>query len=94
MVEKGVGVNGDYSHREVLDGVMKRQAQTLFLDGNWCFLQDDETSHTTRLTQQFCEAEFPDFIAKDEWPPNSHHLNIFDYAIFGEFERRVCAVEY
>ena len=48
FVEKGVKVNGDYYHREVLDGVMKRQAQTLFLDANWCFLQDDATSHTTR----------------------------------------------
>ena len=41
---------------------------------------------TARWTQQFYEVEFPDFIAKDEWPPNSHDLNIFDYAIFEEFE--------
>jgi len=78
FVENGVKINGDYYRREVLDGVVKRQAQTLFPDGNWCFLQDGATSHTARLTQQFCEAEFPDFIAKDEWPPNSHDLNIFD----------------
>ena len=45
LVEKGVKVNGDYYRREVLDDVVKRQAQTLFPDENWCFLQDGVTSN-------------------------------------------------
>ena len=37
------------------------------------------------LTQQWCHDNFPGFIDKDHWPPNSAHLNLLDYCIWDDF---------
>jgi hypothetical protein len=36
------------------------------------------------------EAETPDFINPQQWPPNSPDLNPVDYAIWGILQERVC----
>ena len=41
-----------------------------------------ERQHTharTRATQNWPQTNCPDFIAKDQWPPNSPDLNALDY---------------
>ncbi|CAF1185755.1 unnamed protein product [Didymodactylos carnosus] len=44
-----------------------------------------EQGHTHDLTQQWCKDNFPAFIDKDHWPPNSPDLNPLDYSIWDEF---------
>ena len=49
---------------------------------DWTYQQDNATSYAHNLTQEWCEQNFPSFIDKDHWPPNSLYLNPFDYSIW------------
>ena len=51
----------------------------------WTFQQDNAKPHVHHLTQQWCRDNFPSFIDKDHWPPNSPDLNPLDYSIWDEF---------
>ena len=55
---------------------------TLFGD-DFIFQQDGAPAHTARQAQQFLQNACPEFIAKDEWPPNSPDLNPLDYSVWG-----------
>jgi hypothetical protein len=35
--------------------------------------------------------ECPDFISRDEWPPNSPDLNPLDYSVWSILEAKACA---
>ena len=58
-------------------------------ENDWTFQQDGATSHTHHLTQQWCQENFPSFISKDHWPPNSPDLNPLDYCIWSEFVQAI-----
>ena len=45
------------------------------------FQQDGAPAHTAKRTQDFLQMNCPDFIDKDEWPPNSPDLNPLDYHV-------------
>ena len=45
------------------------------------FQQDGAQSPTFNLTQSFCEAVFPQFWAKHQWPPSPPDLNVMDFSI-------------
>ena len=45
--------------------------------------QDGAPAHTARLTQDWLKTNCTNFIAKDEWPPNSPDLNPLDYPLWG-----------
>ncbi|CAM4983329.1 unnamed protein product [Rotaria socialis] len=47
-------------------------------------LQDGAKPHSHYLTQQWCRDNFPSFIGKDRWPPNSPDLSPLDYSIWDE----------
>ena len=52
----------------------------------WIFQQDGAPAHTARVTQNRLQTNCPvcpDFIAKDQWPPNSPDLNPLDYHVWG-----------
>jgi hypothetical protein len=51
----------------------------------WTFQRDCARSHSHQLTQQWCHDNFPEFIDKDHWPPNSPDHNPLDYCIWDEF---------
>lgn len=51
---------------------------------DWVFQQDGAKPHTHHLTQKWCADNFPSFIDKDHWPPNSPDLNPLDYCIWDE----------
>ena len=55
----------------------------------WTFQQDGANPHIHHLTQKWCQDNFPSFIDKDHWPPNSPDLNPLDYCIWDEFEQCV-----
>ena len=53
------------------------------LDSDFIFEQDGAPAHTSRQAQEFLMVNAPDFIGKDEWPPNSPDLNPLDYCVWG-----------
>ena len=56
---------------------------------NWTFEQDGAKPHTHDSTQESCRMNFPSFIDKDHWPPNSPDLNLLDYSIWDEFAQQI-----
>ena len=45
------------------------------------FQQDGAPEHFSRLMQEWISQRNPDFIKKDEWPPNSPDLNPLDHCL-------------
>jgi len=41
------------------------------------------TAHTASLAQDWLSRNCPEFIRKEEWPPNSPDLNPLDYHVWG-----------
>ena len=46
-------------------------------------LQDGTLAHTARVTHDWLKTNCRDFVAKDEWLPNSPDLNPLDYHVWG-----------
>jgi inhibitor of nuclear factor kappa-B kinase subunit alpha len=53
------------------------------LGQDFVFQQDGAPAHTAHQTQQWLAENCPDFIGKDEWPPNSPDLNPLDFCVWG-----------
>ena len=53
------------------------------MPGGFVFQQDGAPAHTAQVTQDWLFINCPDFIAKNEWPPNSPDLNPLDYHVWG-----------
>jgi transposase len=75
-------INHDRYIREVLPVALK-YGNKVFGD-DWVYQQDGAKPHIHKLTQQWCSDNFPSFINKDRWPPNSPDLNPLDYSIWDE----------
>lgn len=75
-------VDHDRYIREVLP-IALQFGDELFGD-RWTFQQDGAKPHTHKTTQTWCDENFPAFIDKDRWPPNSPDLNPLDYSIWDE----------
>jgi len=45
------------------------------LPSGYIFQQDGVPAHIARATQNWLQTNCPDFIAKEQWPPNSPDLN-------------------
>ena len=52
-------------------------------------IEDGGKPHTHASTQQWCPMNFPSFIDKDHWLPNSPDLNPLDYSIWDEFAQQI-----
>lgn len=53
------------------------------LGEDFVFQQDGAPAHTARRTQDILQQSCPDFIQKDDWPPNSPDLNPLDFHVWG-----------
>ncbi|XP_065665656.1 uncharacterized protein LOC136087078 [Hydra vulgaris] len=73
-------VNHDWYIKKLLPVALK-YGNEMFCD-DCTFQQDGLTSHTHHLTQQWCHDNFPAFIDKNRWSPNSPDLNPLDYSIW------------
>src|SRR5580692_151719 len=49
----------------------------------YTFQQDGAPAHTSRETQDWLEQHTPDFIKKDEWPPNPPDMKPLDFHVWG-----------
>jgi hypothetical protein len=47
----------------------------------YIFQQDGATTRTSKVTQEHLDEEVPQFIKKDEWPPQSPDCNPMDYHV-------------
>ena len=50
---------------------------------SFTFQQDGAPAHTARQAQEWLTLNCPDFIKKDDWPPNSPDLNPLDFHVWG-----------
>lgn len=91
FVEKGVKINQQIYRRDILQGVVLPWAQHHFGDSQWTFQQDSAPAHKAKLTQEWCRANYPDFITSEEWPPYSPDLNPMDYSVWSILEAKACA---
>ena len=96
MVSAGVCYGGKSRLHFVAEGV-KISAQTYtetllpllvedcsnLLQHDYVFQQDGAPGHFARQTQEWLATNCPDFINKDQWPPNSPDLNPLDYCVWG-----------
>ena len=67
---------------KLLDDNLLPDCRTLYPDNDFIFQQDGATSHTSRITQEHLNANMPEFIGKDDWPPQSPDLNPMDYQVW------------
>ena len=76
-------VNADCNLANLISKLIEDDTE-LMPDG-FIFQQDGAPAHTARATQDqdLLHANIDDFIAKDEWPPNSPDLNPLDYHVWG-----------
>ena len=61
-----------------------------YKDKNWTFQQNEATSNTAKISQNFCKENFPNFWSKDMWPPCSLDLNSMDFSVWGILQKRAC----
>lgn len=97
FVEKGVSINGEV-YREFLRTKVFPWARRAYGNRHWVFMQDPAPAHKAIATQDLIRANVPEFIEVDispqrnngEWPPTSPDLNVLDYFVWNELNRRAC----
>ena len=81
FVDEKAKVNAAYYLDKLLPKLVEDCEQ--LLPNGFVFQQDGAPAHTARVTQDWLKTNCRDFIAKDEWPPNSPDLNPLDYHVWG-----------
>ena len=90
FVDQGIKINRNVYMNMVRDHLLDWANETF--DGEkWCFQQDSAPGHKANETQEMLSNECPDFITRDEWPPNSPDLNPLDYSMWAILEEKACA---
>ena len=74
-------INAKYYSQDLLP-LLLEDCQNL-LQNDFVFQQDGAPAHTARQTHDWLATNIPEFISKDEWPPNSPDLNPLDYYVWG-----------
>lgn len=81
FVDEKAKVNADYYLTNLIPKLI--EDATALMPNGFVFQQDGAPAHTARVTQDWLHAHCAEFIAKDEWPPNSPDLNPLDYHVWG-----------
>jgi hypothetical protein len=81
IIEQGTVDHVEYIQK-VLPVVLKYGNKTF---GEHLTYQQDGAKPNVHHPQKWCQDNFPSFIDKDHWPPNSPNLNPLDYSIWDEF---------
>jgi len=79
FIDEKAKVNAKYYVESLLRSLVADYNK--LLPGGFIFQQDGAPAHTAQLTQTWTAANCPEFISKDEWPPNSPDLNPLDFHI-------------
>jgi hypothetical protein len=70
---------------------MSPLCRRLYPGNNYILQQDGATSHTCRVTIEHLREETPEFIKKDECPPQPHDLNPMDLTMWDSLSEKVYA---
>jgi hypothetical protein len=81
FVPEKVKVNSNYYTEQLLPRLIDDCRQLMHDD--FLFQQDGAPAHTSKQAQDWLEHHCPEFVNKDEWPPNSPDLNPLDFSIWG-----------
>ena len=81
FVPEKVKVNSSYYTEQLLPRLIDDCRQLMHDD--FLFQQDGAPAHTSKQAQDWLEHHCPEFVNKDEWPPNSPDLNPLDFSIWG-----------
>jgi len=81
FVAEKAKVSGTYYTEQLLPQLV--QGCRDLMGNDFIFQQDGAPAHTARQAQEYLQQNSPDFINKDEWPPNSPDLNPLDYCVWG-----------
>ena len=73
--------NGTVDHNRYINEVLPvvlNYGNSIF-GNDWTFQPDDAKPHFHEKTEEWCTNNFPSFIQRDHWPPNSPDLNPLNY---------------
>ena len=82
MIFESDTLNHDQYIKEVLPVALKH-GNDMFGD-DWTFQQEGAKAYIHEKSQEWRAKNFPSFIDKDHWPPNSPDLNPLDYCVWNE----------
>lgn len=91
FVPQGIKINKERYIEDILEGALIPWCNSVYHDEVWTLQQDGATSHTARVTQQWCKDNCPSWISKEEWPPSSPDLNALDYSLWSILESEACS---
>ena len=72
-------------YKNLLEIGLLPDCRQLYSNGDWVFQQDGAPA------QEYRDGATPDFIRKDEWPPQSPDCNPMDYAVWDSLSQMVYA---
>ena len=87
FVEPGVKINDQY-YRNALLGRMLPEMNNLSR-GDYSFLQDGARSDTAKATLEYLNENCPAYVKPDHWPPKSPNLNVLDFVIWRDLEKKL-----
>ena len=76
FVPEKVKVNADFYVNDLLLKLIE-DCESL-LPNHFVFHQDGAPAYSFRIPQEWIEQYSPEFVEKDDWPPNSPDLNTLD----------------
>ena len=86
---KGIKVNATRYHQHLKKELFPA-IEKFMTRGDWIFVQDGASSHTSHLVQNFLWETLKNrFVFKDEWPPSSPDSNPLDYYFWNQVKLKV-----
>ena len=93
FIEEGVKINQHVYLKMLKDTALPWVNEVAGEEGI-TFQQDGATSHTAKMVQEWCEANFKSFWSKEFLPPSSPDLNPMDFGIWSILEQKACVVSH
>ena len=94
FVDQGVKIRAQNYLDDILTTEVLTWTNSHFGQRFWTFQQDSAPAHKATVVQDWCKDNFPGFITREEWPPNSPDLNPLDFSIWGIMKAKVGAVRH
>lgn len=88
-VDVGAKVDAKYYIDRVLKPFLKKDAPSLYPEGNFIFHQDSAPAHRAAITQDFLSDRGINFIKADEWIPCSPDASPMDFGVWSWMKSRL-----